>query len=103
MSRARATARGWAGPTTRSRESTARNCRRACEDIAPASHERRTGHAMKNVKTIGVIPARMQASRFPGKPLKPILGRAMIEHVYLRAKMFGGWDRLVVATCDSEI
>lgn len=55
------------------------------------------------MKKIGIIPARMAASRFPGKPLYPILGRPMVEHVYLRARMYGGWDRLVLATCDREI
>jgi 3-deoxy-manno-octulosonate cytidylyltransferase (CMP-KDO synthetase) len=55
------------------------------------------------MKIIGVIPARMAASRFPGKPLYPILGRPMLEHVYLRAKMYDGWDKLVLATCDHEI
>jgi 3-deoxy-manno-octulosonate cytidylyltransferase (CMP-KDO synthetase) len=55
------------------------------------------------MKIIGVIPARMAASRFPGKPLYPILGRPMIEHVYCRAKLYKGWDELVVATCDTEI
>lgn len=55
------------------------------------------------MKTIGVIPARMAASRFPGKPLFPILGRPMVEHVFLRAKMHVGWDRLVLATCDEDI
>ena len=55
------------------------------------------------MKTIGVIPARMAASRFPGKPLYPILGRPMLEHVFQRAKMYAGWDTLVLATCDKEI
>ena len=55
------------------------------------------------MKTIGVIPARMAASRFPGKPLYPILGRPMLEHVVLRAKMYPRWDHLVLATCDAEI
>ena len=54
-------------------------------------------------KIIGVIPARMAASRFPGKPLHPILGKTMIEHVYHRAKLFPKWDKLVLATCDDEI
>lgn len=54
-------------------------------------------------KIIGIIPARMQASRFYGKPLHPILGRTMIEHVYHRAKLFGGFDGLFLATCDQEI
>lgn len=55
------------------------------------------------MKIIGVVPARMSASRFPGKPLTPILGRPMIEHVFLRAKMYAGWTDLVLATCDDEI
>jgi len=55
------------------------------------------------MKIIGVVPARMAASRFPGKPLFNIKGRAMIEHVFLRAKMYDHWDNLVVATCDKEI
>lgn len=55
------------------------------------------------MKIIGVVPARMAASRFPGKPLYPILGRAMVEHVFLRAQMYKGWSNLVLATCDNEI
>ncbi len=55
------------------------------------------------MRKIGIIPARMAASRFPGKPLFPILGLPMVEHVYLRANMYPGWDHLLLATCDSEI
>jgi len=55
------------------------------------------------MKIIGLIPARMAASRFPGKPLFPILGRPMIEHVFERAKLFGRWDALAICTCDEEI
>ena len=55
------------------------------------------------MKIIGVVPARMAASRFPGKPLHPILGRPMVEHVVERARLFPRWDALVVATCDDEI
>ena len=55
------------------------------------------------MKIIGIIPARMAASRFPGKPLFPIAGRPMVEHVFERAKMFDGWDGLFLATCDKEI
>lgn len=54
-------------------------------------------------RIIGLIPARMAASRFPGKPLFPILGRPMIEHVFERAKLFGRWDALAICTCDEEI
>jgi 3-deoxy-manno-octulosonate cytidylyltransferase (CMP-KDO synthetase) len=55
------------------------------------------------VKLIGVVPARMASSRFPGKPLHPICGRPMVEHVYRRAAMFPKWDGLYLATCDEEI
>ena len=55
------------------------------------------------MKVIGIVPARMAASRFPGKPLFLIHGRPMLEHVYLRAKMYAGWSNLVLATCDQEI
>lgn len=54
-------------------------------------------------KIIGIIPVRMKASRFPGKPLKKILNFTMLEHVYIRSKIFNNWDILVVATCDKEI
>ncbi len=52
---------------------------------------------------IGIVPARMAASRFPGKPLHPIAGKPMLEHCFERAKMFGRWDGLYLATCDDEI
>ena len=35
------------------------------------------------MKIYGFVPARMAASRFPGKPLFKICGRPMIEHVFL--------------------
>lgn len=55
------------------------------------------------MKIIGVVPARMAASRFPGKPMVPICGRPMIEHCFLRAARFTRWDGLFLATCDREI
>lgn len=54
-------------------------------------------------KIVGFVPARMAASRFPGKPLHPILERPMIEHVFRRAERFKGWDGLYLATCDDPI
>jgi len=54
-------------------------------------------------RIVGVVPARMGSSRFPGKPLHPILGRPMVEHVFRRAMMYSTWDALVLATCDREI
>ncbi|MEL0097752.1 MAG: 3-deoxy-manno-octulosonate cytidylyltransferase [Planctomycetaceae bacterium] len=55
------------------------------------------------MKTTAVITARMGSSRFPGKPLAPLHGRPMIEHVYKRTKICADLDDVVVATCDMEI
>ena len=55
------------------------------------------------MKKIGIIPARMASSRFPGKPMKKILGIPMIEHCYIRSKMCLDLDEVYVATCDKEI
>lgn len=55
------------------------------------------------MKVVGVIPARMGSSRFPGKPLALIHGLPMIEHVYKRSAISESLDELYVATCDKEI
>lgn len=52
---------------------------------------------------ISIIPARMGSSRFPGKPMKEILGMPMIGHVYMRVKMCKSLNDVYVATCDQEI
>ena len=52
---------------------------------------------------LGFVPARMAASRFPGKPLADIAGRPLLEHCYLRARMFERWDGLFITTCDEDI
>jgi 3-deoxy-manno-octulosonate cytidylyltransferase (CMP-KDO synthetase) len=52
---------------------------------------------------LGIIPARMDSSRFPGKPLKEILGLPMIAHVYHRSKMSNVLSEVYVATCDEII
>jgi 3-deoxy-manno-octulosonate cytidylyltransferase (CMP-KDO synthetase) len=55
------------------------------------------------MKVLGVIPARMAASRFPGKPLASIAGIPMIGHCYFRSKACRLMDELFVATCDAAI
>ena len=55
------------------------------------------------MKIIGIIPARMESSRFPGKPLANISGMPMIGHVYHRSKMSNILDEVYVATCNLEI
>ena len=54
-------------------------------------------------KILGFVPARMAASRFPGKPLQNIAGRPLLEHCYLRARLYDRWDELFITTCDDEI
>src|SRR5262245_38227249 len=54
-------------------------------------------------RIVGIIPARMGSSRFPGKPLAPILDRPMIEHVYRRTSACDSVKEVFVATCDLEI
>jgi 3-deoxy-manno-octulosonate cytidylyltransferase (CMP-KDO synthetase) len=55
------------------------------------------------MRIIAIIPARMAAVRFPGKPLAPIFGLPMIEHVRRRVMKCKLLDETVVATCDIEI
>ena len=52
---------------------------------------------------IGIIPARMASSRFPGKPLAKICEIPMVGHVYFRSKMSNLLNDVYVATCDQEI
>jgi 3-deoxy-manno-octulosonate cytidylyltransferase (CMP-KDO synthetase) len=60
-------------------------------------------HEVVSMRIIGIIPARMASSRFPGKPMADIVGTPMIGHVYLRSKMAKVLDDVYVATCDTEI
>lgn len=55
------------------------------------------------MKILGIIPARMAATRFPNKPLVLIEGMPMIGHCYFRSKMCSLLDEVYVATCDKEI
>src|SRR5439155_15553168 len=52
---------------------------------------------------VGVIPARYQSSRFPGKPLALIGGRTLVERVFERARAASRLGRLLVATDDERI
>ena len=55
------------------------------------------------MKIAAVIPARMESSRFPGKPMADILGMPMIGHCYKRAELSDLIDLVYVATCNNVI
>ena len=56
-----------------------------------------------SAKVLGVIPARYGSSRLPGKPLKDICGKPMIQHVYENASKSKVLSRVVVATDDQRV
>ena len=55
------------------------------------------------MKVLGIIPARYDSSRFPGKPLIDLKGKTMIQRVYEGALNAQKIDTLVVATDDARI
>lgn len=58
---------------------------------------------MQPVRSIGIIPARMAATRLPGKPLVDIAGVPMLQRVWERARAAELIDAVFVATPDLEI
>ena len=54
-------------------------------------------------KVIGIIPARYQSSRFPGKPLVDIKGKSMIRRVVEQCEKSKRLTKIVVATDDKRI
>jgi len=55
------------------------------------------------MKTIGIIPARYASTRFPGKPLHPIAGKPLIQHVVERCLQASALADVIVATDDERI
>ena len=55
------------------------------------------------MKTIGIIPARYASTRFPGKPLHPIAGKPLIQHVVERCREASALSDVIVATDDERI
>ena len=56
-----------------------------------------------NDRVLAIIPARYASSRFPGKPLVPIAGKPMIQHVVERTARTPSVDKVIVATDDRRI
>ena len=57
-------------------------------------------------KTVLVVPSRFSSTRLPGKPLRLIAGKPMIQHVFERAKQAAtelNFDEIIIATDDERI
>ncbi len=55
------------------------------------------------MKVVGLIPARFNSTRFPGKPLVNIKGKSMIRRVYERCCLAQGLQEVWVGTDDERI
>ena len=55
------------------------------------------------VKAVIIVPARMQASRFPGKMLAPLAGRPVVAYTVQAACAVAGVETVFVATDDALI
>ncbi|MBT8219251.1 MAG: 3-deoxy-manno-octulosonate cytidylyltransferase, partial [Bacteroidia bacterium] len=55
------------------------------------------------MNVIGVIPARFDSTRFPGKALVDIYGKSMIERVYRQCEQSKLLNNILVATDDQRI
>lgn len=54
-------------------------------------------------KVAVIIPARYASTRLPAKPLHPIAGKPLIQHVWERCRQAKGIETVVVATDDMRI
>lgn len=52
------------------------------------------------MKSVGIIPVRLQSERFPNKLLQPVLGKPILQRVVENALSFDFLDKLVIATED---
>jgi 3-deoxy-manno-octulosonate cytidylyltransferase (CMP-KDO synthetase) len=52
---------------------------------------------------ICVIPARYGSTRFPGKPLAPVLGKPLVRWVWEKARLADVFDEIIIATDDRRI
>jgi 3-deoxy-manno-octulosonate cytidylyltransferase (CMP-KDO synthetase) len=55
------------------------------------------------MKILGIIPARYDSTRFPGKPLVVIDGKTMIKRVYEQSMACPLLDKVIIATDDKVI
>ena len=55
------------------------------------------------MKVVGIIPARYESSRFPGKPLIDLKGKTMIQRVFEGVRKSSLFSEVIVATDDLRI
>ena len=55
------------------------------------------------MKIIGIIPARYASTRFPGKPLHPIAGKPLVQHLVERCREAQSLAEEMEATDDERI
>ena len=55
------------------------------------------------MKILGIIPARFQSTRFPGKVLVDINGMSMVQRVYEQANKSALLDKVIIATESDEV
>ena len=58
---------------------------------------------MASGRVLGVIPARLGSTRFPGKVLAPVLGRPLVQLVFERLASASSVDEVLVATDSAEV
>ena len=54
-------------------------------------------------QAVGIIPARWNSTRFPGKPLHLIAGKPLLQHVWKRCRKAKELDSVIIATDDMRI
>ncbi len=54
-------------------------------------------------KAVAIIPARWGSTRFPGKPLYPIAGIPLLQHVWKRVQRARSVDAVIIATDDMRV
>ncbi len=54
-------------------------------------------------KIVGIIPARWDSTRFPGKPLHLIAGKPLLQHVWEQCRRAKALDSVIIAADDMRI
>lgn len=54
------------------------------------------------MSTIAIIQARMSSSRLPGKVLRPLADKSVLQHIYDAANRISGVDKVVIATSNNQ-